>query len=108
MKNTKAKLTIIKILQSSLSGELKSFSKFNPQFVADAIIEKTEFDRTYSEAEGKKVTETIESMKSTINIFKDSMQKELSTLGKDEKLLANFIRGKLTSYEEVLDKLNKI
>ena len=108
MKNSEIKLTIIKVLQKALTGELKAFSKFSPQEIANVIITKTDFERSYKETENKKVFEVKEAMEKSIESFKFDMENELSMLGKDEKLLANFVRGKLTSYEEMLDKLNNI
>lgn len=108
MTDTEAKLIIINVLQDALTGELKSFSKFSPQFVADAVLKKVELGRTYSESKGKKINEITESMEISINSFKDSMEDELSILGSDEKLLANFIRGKLTAYQEILETINNL
>jgi hypothetical protein len=101
----RAKDIIILILQKTLTGQLDPSSHFNPRFVAEAITARIDFDKSYTETKNDKLIMLI--MKAiTDNQFE--MNDELKKLKGDEKLLANFIHGKLTAYEEMLKVLNTL
>lgn len=106
MKKDQAKLIIVEILQNTLVGQLKSDATFNPQHVADAINQKIEFGSTMGENVNKEVIETIIE---SVETCKKEMDIEFEKLdSKTETLLRNFIRGKSTAYQEMLDILNKL
>ena len=44
----------------------------------------------------------------TVISYNNEMKKELENLADDEKLLKNFIKGKLTAYEEILSIINNL
>ena len=106
MKKEQTKSIIVGILQNTLSGQLKSDSKFSPQQVADAINQKIEFESPMSDTINKEIIETIiervEEAKKEIDIEFDNLDSE------KEKMLRNFVRGKSIAYEELLDILNKL
>jgi len=106
----KEKEIIITLLQNSLTGELDPSSNFNPQFLADAIIEKIEFDKTLKERNAKKIDEVIESFNEMIDDIDEDMDTELLKLGTDSSdvFIKNFIRGQKTACEKLKDKLKYI
>jgi hypothetical protein len=106
MKNEKTKEIIIGLLQSALTNKLKIDSHVNPQHIADAIIQKTQFETSFN---GNLKKEVLETVINNITECKDELDKEYDNLDiEKEKLLRNFVRGKSTAYEEILDILNKI
>ena len=105
MKNEKIKNIIIELLQDSLTGKLDSSSNFNPQFLADAIIKKTELAKTYAEIKAKDIDDTMSIFEGWIEDIDKDMDNELEQLGEDEKLLKNFIRGQKTACEKLKEKI---
>lgn len=103
MEINRAKQIIIETLQTALAGQLDPSSNFKPQLVAEAIAAKVEFEKTYS---GRLNDELVGLIKESILKNREEMTKELNSLGEDEVLLKNFIRGKITAYMEVLNTLN--
>ena len=106
MKKEQTKSIIVAILQNAVAGQLHEFGRFSPQNVADAIIQKINFESPMGETINKEIIETIiervEEAKKEIDI-------EFANLDSDkEKLLRNFVRGKSIAYEELLDILNKL
>ncbi|MFW6311922.1 MAG: hypothetical protein ACOC1K_06780 [Nanoarchaeota archaeon] len=106
METIKVKNTITNILQVSLFGHLNNSSNFKPQIVADAIIKRVEFDRPYSETENKKLIDILDSIRDEILVLKKEMEEEYTKTVENEKLLSNFTRGKITAYEEIIEKIN--
>jgi len=105
MKTNRANQVIIEILQKSLAGQLISSSNFNPQFVAEAIAAKVEFEKSYSNVKNDKAIGTI---KDAVLELQAEASKELKNISEDEKLLKNFVHGQLTSYSKILDAINKL
>jgi uncharacterized protein YPO0396 len=105
METNRAKEIIVSVLQTALTGKLDPSSNFSPQDVADAIAVKVDFEKTHNNSKCDKIIGIL-----IDNIFSHNseMKKELEDLGEDEKLLKNFIKGKLTAYEEILNTLNNL
>lgn len=99
---------LIELIQESLIGKLDSSANFNPQFLADAIIEKMKFNSTIRERNSSKLEEAIEKFNEFINDINNDMDDELKQLGKDEVLLKNFVNGQKTACEKLKDKLSEI
>jgi hypothetical protein len=96
---------IIELLQSSLAGKLDPSVNFRPQFLADAIIQKINFNQPIDNWVN---LNSVEKIKIGIAALDASMLDELNKLTKEEKLFGNFLRGKLTAYAEVLDILKTL
>jgi len=106
MTDKQVKLVIVTTLQQTLAGQLKLDTQFNPQRVADAIIEKINFQQPTNEA---KFHEIIETIIDSVETCQNELNDEFEELDQDkEKLLRNFIRGKIIAYQEMIDILNKI
>jgi len=105
METNRAKEIIIGILQTALAGKLDPSSNFKPQDVADAIAVKIDFEKTFKDS---KNDEIVGSLIDTVISYNNEMRKELENLADDEKLLKNFIKGKLTAYEEILSIINNL
>lgn len=105
METNRAKEIIVSILQRALTGQLDASSNVNPQFIADAIATKIDFGKSYTELKNDRIISTLIE---AIMINKNSMKNEFEKLTEKEKLLANFIKGKLTAYEEILNTINKL
>ena len=100
MEKDRAKYVIVSILQKSLVGQLDPSNNFNPQFVADAITDKVNFEKSYTDIKHELLIKTIIAAK-------NEMKAEMAKLTPDQILLKNFIHGKLAAYDEVLSALNK-
>jgi len=100
MENDRAKQIIVTILQKSLVGHLDPSSNFNPQFVASAIADKVNFEKSYTDTNHELLIKTI-------TAAANEMKTEMSKLTSDQTLLKNFIHGKLAAYGEILAALNK-
>ena len=97
---------IVEILQNALINQLKSESKFNPQHVANAIEEKIKFGQSAEEKFNREILDTIIE---AIETSKTENEQSFEQLNPEaEKLLRNFIRGKIHAYDEVLDILKKL
>jgi hypothetical protein len=105
METNRAKEIIVSVLQTALTGHLDPSSNFSPQDVADAISVKVDFEKTHGDSRCDNIIGTI---LDRILKYRDEMKAELETLSEDDKLLMNFIRGKLTAYEEILDVLKTL
>ena len=103
-----SKEIIIELIQNSLIGELDSSSNFSPQFLADAIIKKVNFNRTYKEKNVKKIEDALNSFNDMIDKIDEDMNNELEQLGSDEVLLKNFVRGQKTTCEKLRESLKNI
>lgn len=101
MRNDKAKSVIVGVLQTALKN-----SNPNPQHIADAIIQKIQFETSLGEAVNIEVIQTIIE---SVEACKKEMDEEFEKLNpKEDTLLRNFIRGKSHAYQEMLDILNKL
>lgn len=98
MENDRAKQVIVTILQKSLTGQLDPSSNFNPQFVASAIADKVNFEKSYDNVKAERLIKTVIALKK-------NMQDELVKLTPEDTLLKNFLRGKITAYDELLSVL---
>ena len=102
------KTIIIEALQSYMAGKLDSSTNFNPQFLADSILKKIQLNKPIGEIGWEKLSELRMKLNEGIQVLDDDMRKELEILKVDEKLFANFLRGKLTAYAEIMDLLRKL
>jgi len=101
---------IIELIQNSLIGKLDPSSNFNPQFLADAILEKLEFNKTYKEIKCDNINSIINSFNQMINDIDNDMNSEIEKLGdsSSDLLIKNFARGQKTACEKLKDSLNKL
>jgi len=100
MKKDRAKELIVSILQKSLIGQLDSSSNFKPQSVAEAIVDKVNFEKSYTDTKHELLIKALIAAK-------EEMKAEMDKLAPDQTLLKNFIHGKLAAYDEILAALNK-
>lgn len=105
METNRAKDIIIKILQESLKGHLDSSSNLNPGFIADAISAKVDFEKEYTIRNNDRIVETLITKIKELEV---DMEEEMSILPDDERLLRNYIKGKLIAYKEILDIIKKL
>jgi len=98
MKPNKANKIILELLQKSLAGKI-SDNEFNPRFLAEAIEAKINFEKPYHEIRNDML---VEGLKGSLVLLENEMNEELK-MNKEDKLLCNFIRGKLTAYMEIFD-----
>jgi hypothetical protein len=106
IKVSKTRDTLINLIQASLVGKINSGVDFRPQFLADAIISKTEFDKPFNHQTHH--VELISSIRVFIDSLKEEMSGSLSELREDETILKNFINGQITAcdkFEEFITKL---
>jgi hypothetical protein len=96
---------IVEVLQSALAGQLDPSSNVNPRFIAEAIAAKVNFEKTYDGLKGDKVASALVEKISALGV---EMTEELDKLTSDQKMLENFIRGKLTAYTEILAIFNTL
>lgn len=99
---------IIKLIQSSLTGELDTSSNFKPQFLANAIIQKLNLNRTFKETNAKKIEEVVDDFIDMIDEIDKDMDIESQQLGNDEILLKNFIKGQKTVCEKLRESLKNL
>jgi len=100
MEKDRAKQVIVSLLQKSLVGQLNPSSNFKPQDVADAIVDKVNFEKSYVNVKHELIIKTVIAAKA-------EMKAEMDKLNSDQTLLKNFIHGKLAAYDEILAVLNK-
>ena len=105
METDRAKDIIVEILQNALKGNLIFDNDFNPQFVADAIAKKVDFGKSYVGLINDKVASVLID---EIVSKRSEMKKELAGVESHETNLFNFIKGKITAYNEILEILNKL
>jgi len=105
MGTNKAKEIIVTILQNALAGQLDSSSNLNPRCIADAIASMVEFEKEYVNVGNDKVVETL---RDSITTKRTEMQTEYGAINESEKILRNFINGKITAYDEMLEILKKL
>jgi hypothetical protein len=99
---------VIKLIQESLIGKIiDASSNFSPQFLADAILQKLDFNRTFEEKNVKNLDSAIKAFNKMIDDIDYDMDNELAQLGPEETLLKNFVRGQKTACEKLREKLNQ-
>jgi hypothetical protein len=103
MENNRAHEIIVEVLQKALVGKL--CANINLHDIADAIAAKVEFEKSYTTSKSDKIFGTIIDK---ILTLQDEAIFEMSKTSQDEKLLRNFIQGKITAYNEILDIINML
>lgn len=99
---------IIELIQASLVGKLKTEVNFNPQFLANAILDKVEFEENLIEKTSKNVSTIKNEFLKMINDVDVDMDEELKKLNKEELMLRNFIFGQKEACEKLNESLNNL
>ncbi len=94
---------LITLIQIYATGKVKS--DFSPQALAEAISAKVDFDQPIDIFSANKNRDVIKKLTKGVRELKKNMTEELKKLDKEEKLFANFLRGKITAYQELMDLL---
>jgi hypothetical protein len=105
--NNRANEIIVEILQNSLVGQLDPSSNFRPQAVAEAIAAKIDFEKTNGQVKSDHLVGAITDSIVTLRTEMKEILEDNSKHAVPDILLSNFIRGKLTAYEEILAALKK-
>jgi hypothetical protein len=100
---TANKDSLITLIQIYATGKVNS--GFSPQILAEAISKQVDFDQPIDIFSANKNKDVIRKGRQGISKLKKEMEAELKKLNKDEKLFANFLRGKVTAYQEIRDLL---
>lgn len=100
---TANKDTLITLIQ--IYGTGKVLPGFSPQVLAEVISKQVDFDQPIDIFSANKNKEVVRKGRQGISQLKKEMEVELKKLSKDEKLFANFLRGKITAYKEIKDLL---
>jgi hypothetical protein len=100
---TANKDTLITLIQIYATGKVNS--DFNPQALAEGISQKIDFDQPIDIFSANKNRDVVRKLKQGLSKLKKEMEEELKKLNKEEKLFANFLRGKITAYQEIKDLL---
>jgi hypothetical protein len=114
METDRARQIIVAVLQQSLIGKLNTSSKYSPQKVADAIIAKVTFDKSYSDIKSDRIAgliiEAIVSNRTEMEKERDRLieDEKKSVDPSQEKLLRNYVYGKLAAYQEILSAINSL
>jgi len=94
------KETIVKVLQLAMSSN----KDLSPQYIADAIIFELDYLKNSKDL-------MKDELKGQLQITVDSLQVEanldMNQLNEDEKLLRNFVHGKLEAYKEIKDLIEQ-
>ena len=105
---------IIEVLQKVLAG---TGIQVSPKNIAKAIVQKLDMSLSIEDFVKERSIALQDKIKAIqqmneidrkekiqrIQALKEDMAKELEGMDEDEKLFANFLRGKTTAYSEVLD-----
>jgi hypothetical protein len=94
---------LIGLIQAYATGKVTN--DFNPQILAEAISTKADFTQPIDIFSANKNRDVVRKLTRGVKSLKKEMEGELKKLDKEEKLFANFLRGKITSYQEILDLL---
>lgn len=105
MEKNRANEIIVALLQQSLAGQLDPSSHFNPQFVAEAIASKIVFEKSYNNEKNDNI---IGKLIDSIVLNKIEMENELKKIQTEETMLRNFVKGKISAYDEMLHTLDNI
>ncbi|MCK9447094.1 hypothetical protein M0Q50_09610 [bacterium] len=104
MENTRANEIIIEVLQNALKGKIRDSDSINLPEIAKAIAFKVEFEKPISQTKSDHI---IENLLSSIDNKKNEL-KDIDYNEEDEKLLSNFVSGKLTAYDEIIEIINEL
>jgi len=102
MENNRAHEIMVEVLQKALTGKL--CANVNLHDIADAIAVKVEFEKTISTKGDKVVGKVIDAVLAR----QDEMNKEMEKTSGEEKLLKNFLHGKLSAYAEIICDVNNL
>lgn len=105
MKKDEVKNIIVDLVQKTLKEKIDLKSDINPQLFAEALITKIDFSKPSYEIYCEQI---IEKINDAISDYEKDMNGELNKLNENEKLLANFIRGKLTAYQEMMHTIKNL
>jgi hypothetical protein len=100
---TANKDSLITLIQIYATGKVTS--NFSPQILAEAISQKVDFEKPIDIFSANKNRDVIRKLNKGVRALKTDMEAELKKLDKEEKLFANFLKGKITAYQELLDLL---
>jgi hypothetical protein len=100
---TANKDNLITLIQIYATGKVNS--GFSPQVLAEAISQKVDFDQPIDIFSANKNRDVVRKISAGVRKLKSEMEGELKKLDKEEKLFANFLRGKITAYKELIDLL---
>lgn len=103
METNRAHEIIVEVLQNALAGKLSA--NVNLHDIADAIAVKVNFEKSYTNAKSDQISGKI--MDVVLARQEETLQ-EMEKTTEEEKLLKNFIRGKLTAFAEVLGDINAL
>lgn len=95
--------SLITLIQIYATGKVTS--DFSPQVLAEAISKKVDFDQPIDIFSANKNKDVLRKLRGGVRSLKKDMDGELKKLDKEEKLFANFLRGKITAYQELMDLL---
>ncbi len=94
---------LISLIQIYATGKVNS--EFSPQILAEAISKQVDFNQPIDIFSANKNKEVVKKVRQGLSKLKKEMESELKKLDKEEKLFANFLRGKITAYQEIRDLL---
>jgi hypothetical protein len=94
---------LIGLIQAYATGKVSN--DFSPQILAEAISTKVDFTQSIDIFSANKNRDVVRKLTRGVKTLKKEMEGELKKLDKEEKLFANFLRGKITAYQEILDLL---
>lgn len=92
--------TIVKVLQLALSPN----KNLSPQYIADAII----FELNYAKNSKDMMKDELKGqLQVTVDALEVEANLDMNQLNEDEKLLRNFVHGKLEAYKEIKDLIEQ-
>jgi len=94
---------LIGLIQTYATGKVTN--DFSPQILAEAISQKVDFTQPIDIFSANKNRDVVRKLTRGVRALKKEMEGELKKLDKEEKLFANFLRGKITAYQEIIDLL---
>jgi len=94
---------LIGLIQTYATGKVTN--GFSPQILAEAINQKIDFTQPIDIFSANKNRDVVRKLTRGVKALKKEMEGELKKLDKEEKLFANFLRGKITAYQEIIDLL---
>ena len=94
---------LVSLIQNYAIGKVNS--EFSPQILAESIFKQVNINRPIDIFLAGKNKETIKKVSNGLPVLKKDMENELEKLDEEEKLFANFLRGKITAYQEINDLL---
>ena len=100
---TGEKNSIIALIQTYAAGKVNP--GFSPQALAEAISQQIKFNQPIDIFSANKNKDVVQKVRQGLSKLKKEMAEELKKLDKDEKLFANFLKGKITAYQEIRDLL---